>query len=106
MTDHYGYFVNEKRTSDVDINATYEAYTGWLTDDEAQRLAFHLLSSPTVYFQDFTKTDNEYDTDPLLSFVPVRITASSAEYKKFRNGKRLVNYLITFEKSNTEKVKY
>ena len=106
VTDHYGYFVNEKRTSDVDINATYEAYTGWLTDDEAQRLAFHLLSSPTVYFQDFTKTDNEYDTDPLLSFVPVRITASSAEYKKFRNGKRLVNYLITFEKSNTEKVKY
>ena len=106
VTNHYGYFVNEKRTIDVDINSTYEAYTGWLTDEEAERLAFHLLSSPVVYFQDFTKTDDEYDTDPLLSLVPVRITASSAEYKKFRNGKRLVNYLITFEKSNTEKVKY
>ena len=46
-----------------------------------------------------------FDTDPLLDLMPIRITTSSAEYKKFRNGKKMVNYLITFEKSNTEKVR-
>ena len=93
---------DEKYTDSVDINTTFEAYTGWLTDDEAERLAFHLLSSPLVYFQNFT--GDLYDTDQ-FSLVPIRITASSAEYKKFRNGKRLVNYLITFEKGNIEKVR-
>ena len=102
----YGYFVDEKHTEDVNINQTFEAHTGWLTDEESERLAFHLLSSPKVYFQDFNKVDDKYDTDPKIGLVPVRLTNTSVEYKKFRNGKRLVNYTITFEKCSTEKVKF
>ena len=77
---------------------------GWLTDEESERLVFHLLSSPIVYFQNLHKENQLYDTDS-LDIIPVRITASSSEYKKFRNGRRLVNYLITFEKCNIEKVR-
>lgn len=88
---------NEKRTDSVDIDCTYEAYTGWLTDEEAERLTFHLASSPKVYFQDLNHPDEE--------IIPVRMTLANAEYKKFRNGKTLVNYTITFEKGYTEKVK-
>lgn len=92
-----GYNYNEKRTSDVDIDTTYEAYTGWLTDDEAERLVFHLASSPKVYFQDLV--------NPSSDLIPIRMTLTNAEYKKFRNGRRLVNYTILFEKAYTEKLK-
>lgn len=96
------YHFDEKATDSVDINTTYEAHTGWLTDEQSERLAFHLLSSPIVYFQNFS--GDLYDTDQ-FTLVPVRITSSSTEYKKFRNGKRLVNYTITFEKGYIEKVR-
>ena len=97
-------YMDEKHTDNVSIDTTYEAYTGWLSDEEAERLVFHLLSSPTVYFQDLNKENQLYDTDQ-FTLTPVRLTASSAEYKKFRNGKRLVNYSINFEKGNIEKVR-
>ena len=92
-----GYGFGDKYTEKVDITETYEAHTGWLTDEESERLAYHLLSSPIVYYQDFTDEDLE-------NFSPVNITLSSTEHKKFRNGRRLVSYTITFEKSNTKKV--
>ena len=97
-------YINEKVTDSVNIDTTYQAYTGWLSDEEAERLAFHLLSSPTVYFQDLDKENQLFNTE-YYEYFPVRLTASSAEYKKFRNGKRMVNYLITFEKCNIEKVR-
>ena len=98
-------YLTEKHTDNVNIDTTYQAYTGWLSDEEAERLVFHLLSSPTVYFQDFTKDDQLFNTNHYYDYNFVRITSTSAEYKKFRNGKKMVNYLITFEKSNTEKVR-
>lgn len=98
-------YINEKHTDNVSINTTYEAYTGWLSDEEAERLVFHLLSSPKVFFQDFHRENQLYNTDDIYVNIPIRITASSAEYKKFRNGKKMVNYLITFEKGNIEKVR-
>ena len=99
-------YIDEKRTEGVDIDTTYQAYTGWLTDEESERLVFHLLSSPTVFFQNLNKVNQLYDTDSEFgALLPVRITASSSEYKRFRNGKRLVNYLITFEKCNIEQVR-
>lgn len=99
-------YIDEKRTEGVDIDTTYQAYTGWLTDEESERLVFHLLSSPTVFFQNLNKANQLYDTDSEFgALLPVRITASSSEYKRFRNGKRLVNYLITFEKCNIEQVR-
>ena len=97
-------YMDEKHTDNVSINTTFEAYTGWLSDEEAERLVFHLLSSPIVYFQDLNKENQVFDTD-YLSLIPVRLTESSAEYKKFRNGRRLVNYSIKFEKGNIEKVR-
>ena len=99
-------YIDEKRTEGVDIDTTYQAYTGWLTDEESERLVFHLLSSPTVFFQNLNKVNQLYDTEEEFgALLPVRITASSSEYKRFRNGKRLVNYLITFEKCNIEQVR-
>ena len=97
--------MDEKHTDNVSIDTTYEAYTGWLSDEEAERLVFHLLSSPMVFFQDLNKENQLYNTDDIFENIPIRITASSAEYKKFRNGKKMVNYLITFEKGNIEKVR-
>ena len=97
-------YMDEKHTDNVSINTEFEAYTGWLSDEEAERLVFHLLSSPIVYFQDLNKENQVFDTD-YLSLIPVRLTESSAEYKKFRNGRRLVNYSIKFEKGNIEKVR-
>lgn len=97
-------YMDEKHTDNVSINTTYEAYTGWLTDEEAERLVFHLLSSPIVYFQDLNKENQLFDTE-YYEYIPIRLTASSAEYKKFRNGKKLVNYSIKFEKGNIEKVR-
>ena len=94
----------EKHTDNVSIDTTYEAYTGWLSDEEAERLVFHLLSSPMVFFQDLHRENKLYPVDDFVN-LPIRITASSAEYKKFRNGKKMVNYLITFEKGNIEKVR-
>ena len=99
-------YLVEKKTDSVNIDTTYQAYTGWLSDEEAERLVFHLLSSPTVYFKDHTKDDQLFNTDHYYDYNFVRITSSSAEYKKFRNGKKMVNYLITFEKCNIEKVRY
>lgn len=87
----------EKNTDSVNIDCTYETYTGWLSDEESERLVYHLASSPKVYFQDLNHPDEE--------IIPVRLTITNTEYKRFRNGKRLVNYTITFEKSYTEKVK-
>lgn len=94
----------EKHTDNVSIDTTYEAYTGWLSDEEAERLVFHLLSSPMVFFQDLHRENKLYPVDDFTN-MPIRITASSAEYKKFRNGKKMVNYLITFEKGHIEKVR-
>ena len=94
----------EKHTDNVSIDTTYEAYTGWLSDEEAERLVFHLLSSPMVFFQDLHRENKLYPVDDFVN-MPIRITTSSAEYKKFRNGKRMVNYLITFEKGHIEKVR-
>ena len=98
-------YLVEKKTDSVNIDTTYQAYTGWLSDEEAERLVFHLLSSPKVYFQDLTKENQLFNTDHYYNYNFVRITSTSAEYKKFRNGKKMVNYLITFEKCDIEKVR-
>jgi hypothetical protein len=97
------FYQNIKHTDSVNIVGSYVAHTGWLTDEEAERLVFHLLSSPTVYYQRFNEDD--YDTAG-INLLPVTIKESSAEYKKFRNGRKLVNYVITFEENNIQKVRY
>lgn len=104
FVNSYSQYKLEKHTDNVSIDTTYEAYTGWLSDEEAEKLVFHLLSSPMVFFQDLHRENKLYPVDDFVN-MPIRITTSSAEYKKFRNGKKMVNYLITFEKGHIEKVR-
>lgn len=91
-----------KVTDTNTITVAYEMSTGWLTDDEAERLSYHLLSSPVVYFKPFDNERYEYDSGSLIS---VNITNSNAEYKKFRNGRNLIRYTITMEESKQKRVR-
>lgn len=76
-----------------EIATSFECTTGWLSDEESQRLAFHLLSSPNVYLHDIVN-------DKLW---PVDITDSSVQYKTYQNqGKKLVNYTINLKDSNSK----
>lgn len=93
-----------KTTSGVDIVTSYEAETGWLTEEESRRLVFHLLSSPIVYFQEIDPHRERTEVDD-ISYIAVNITNTASEYKKFRNGRKLVRYTITFEKSQKNIVK-
>ena len=74
-----------------EITESYELHTGWLTDDQAARLAKHLLPSNRVYAHNL-------ETDRIF---PVVITDSNAEYKTFKNEKRLVSYQINISSSQT-----
>lgn len=98
--NNYGYN-REKRIDRINIKTKYEINTGWLTDDEAQRLVFHLLSSPTIGFHSFEDRSSGTFPDYLIS---VSVVNTSVEYKKFKNGKKLVNYTITFEENDTNQV--
>ena len=97
-------FRNNRVTMRNNITTTYEANTGWLSDEESERLVFHLLSSPQVWYQNFEINQFDTDRDGDYGMHPVRITNSTAKYKKFRNGRILVSYTITFEDSNTIQV--
>lgn len=96
----YGYS-REKMTDRNTIRTRYEINTGWLTDEQAERLVFHLMSSTTVALRSFS--DRTVSSFP-YNMVSVSIVDSSAEYKKFRNGKRLINYTITLEENDTKQV--
>ena len=74
-----------------DVKVSYAATTGWLSDEESERLAKHLLSSPDVYLHDF-KNDR---------IIPVNITDSSYKIKTYQNnGKKMVNYTINLEEGS------
>lgn len=96
----YGYS-REKMTDRNTIRTRYEINTGWLTDEQAERLVFHLMSSTTVALRSFS--DRTVSSFP-YNMVSVSIVDSSAEYKKFRNGKRMINYTITLEENDTKQV--
>jgi len=90
-------------TNDVQIKTSYTAHTGWLTDDQAERLVFHLLSSPDIYYQSFEGFQYN-ERASRFNLTKVMITDSSAVYKKFKNGKNMVSYTITFEICDTKKI--
>ena len=94
----YDYSI-DKHTDRVQIKTSYDASTGWMTDEESERLVYHLLSSPKVYFIAF-----EGNTYELGSMKEVCLTNSTAEYKKFRNGRNMMRYNITFEDADTKMV--
>lgn len=95
--DYYKAFDNTtiefgRRRYLTDIKRTWELTTGWLTDEEAERLADNLLPSTDVYL-------HLLDTDEIL---PVIITDTSAEHKTYENQKdQLVSYKINVESSQS-----
>lgn len=82
-----------KVTNRISISKNYTASTGWLTDEQAEKLVYHLMGSPEVYYQPFGG-----------NMVAVNLTDNQAEIKKFRNGRRLIQYNINFEESKTRRV--
>lgn len=67
-----------------EIVKSYSLVTGWLADDESERM-HHLLNSPEVFLYNINSGD----------MLPVVLTNTQTEYKTFKgNGGRLVNYTI------------
>ena len=95
--DYYKAFDNTtiefgRRRYLTDIKRTWELTTGWLTDEEAERLADNLFPSTDVYL-------HLLDTDEML---PVIITDTSVEHKTYENQKdQLVSYKINVESSQS-----
>lgn len=76
----------------VEVMPTYELRTGWLSDEEAARLASDLIPTTKLYLHNLI-------TDELK---PAIITNTTAEYKTFRNNNRkFVQYTITVQESQT-----
>lgn len=92
----------EKKTESNTIKTTYEIHTGWLTDEQAERLVFHLMSSTTVALRLFS---DKITGDFPYNMVSVSIVNTSEEYKKFKNGKKMISYTITLEENDTKQVK-
>ena len=81
----------EKQRYAISQNMKWKLNTGWLFDDEAERLAKHLLSSPQVWLHDLVED----------KCVPVLITTNKAEYKKQANTpKKLISYQLEVSAAN------
>ena len=76
------------------IEKSFELNTLWLSDIQAKTLARHLLSSNNVILHNL-KTGE---------LMPVVITDAEAEYKKFRNEKKLISYTISVKCANKEQL--
>ena len=82
----------EECTYHNQITSSWELHTGWLTDSQADNLAFNLLASNRVFLHSLK--DNK--------IIPVIISNSEAEYKTFKNNG---NHLVRFDISLTESQK-
>ena len=77
----------------VEINPTYQLNTGWLSDEEAARLASDLLPTSKLYLHNLID-----DT-----IVPAFILDSQAAYKTFEtNGRKFVSYTVNIQESQTK----
>lgn len=96
----------------VIYNSIYKSYTsttGWLTDEQAERLVTHLLSSPTIYIYNNIIVVGG-DVGPVnvnikKGLIPVKITDTRAEYKKFKNGRKLIQYTIEYRECENKIIK-
>ena len=76
------------------ITQDWELSTLYLTDTQSRVLARHLLSSNNVVLHNL-------ETDTL---IPVIITDEEAEYKTFKDEKKLVSYTIRVKAANKEEL--
>lgn len=68
----------------IEIDKAYSLVTGWLADDESERM-HHLLNSVDVYLYNINSGE----------MMPVILTNTQTEYKTFKgNGGKMVNYTI------------
>ena len=83
----------EKNRYLVELQTTWKMATGWLTDDEAARLAKHLLTSPNIYLHDLVNDE----------IIPVTMKTNSAEYKTYlNNNRKLVSYTFEVTRAKTQ----
>jgi len=78
-----------------EVSTTYTLNTGILTEEQAMKVAKHLISSPKCYLH----IANEYNN----KIIPVVITNNVAEYKK-EGDDDIINYEITVKESQ-EKIR-
>lgn len=82
-----------KQAYNNEITLSWELNTGWLSDDESEKLAFNLLSSNQVYLHDINSN----------LVYPVVITDADVTYKTRDNqNKRMYNYTINIEGSQKQ----
>lgn len=75
----------------VDITPKWELQTGWLNDEQSQKM-YNLFTSQKVWLEDIDEG----------TFTPVYITNNAVDYKTFtNNGKRKINYTISVTSANT-----
>ena len=78
----------ETKDYQATMEATWQGHTGWLNDRQSLRMK-HLVESVEVYMLDLGTGDQ----------MPVVMRDSSLEYKKFINGRKLVNYTLQWTES-------
>ncbi len=78
-----------------EITTSYELNTGWFNDSESELFAKTIFRSIKVYLQDIPKN----------KIVPVIITDSTVEYKKYINEKKLISYKIRVEESQNKEIR-
>lgn len=85
----------EESVYHTEITTDYELHTGWLTDAQADNLAFNLLSTNRVFLHNL-KTNK---------IIPVVVDNNEAEYKTFKNnGKHMINYTINVKASQKKQL--
>lgn len=84
-----------KRNLTTTITTEYSFSTIWLTDEQSEFLASNLFNSNYVWLH-----DNNSNED-----ISVLVKNSSAEHKKFENGRQLVRYDVTLEESKNKVVR-
>lgn len=88
------YWKRETKTFKNQIEHNYELNTDWLTDEQSEILAYHLLSSNNVYLHNLNTN----------IIIPVNITDTSTEYKYFKNKRKLNSYTIKVVESNKQTI--
>lgn len=75
----------------VDITPKWELQTGWLNDEQSQKM-YNLFTSQKVWLEDIDEG----------TFTPVYITNNSVDYKTYtNNGKKKISYTISVTSCNT-----
>lgn len=78
-----------------EVSTQYELNTGWLSDSDSELFAKNILRSIKVYLQDI---DNN-------KIIPVIITDSNVERKRYKNEKALISYSVTVEESHNKEIR-